>query len=115
MLTFAPTPTLDPALAEALKVEGIERALSVPNPHRARVEAYVHRLCETEDEFTSDDVYILAEQDGDPLPDGLPMGAWFSSFAKRDYIERVWCPSRPSQRANSHKRTVTVWTRCTHD
>lgn len=104
-------PTREPETARTLREEGISRQESSPRleTFRGRIAQAIDTLASRPGEFTSDDVYLQAERQGDPFPPGMPMGACFNAAAKAGIIVRVWCPARKSERALSHGRAVTVW------
>ncbi len=103
--------TLDREQAEALKNAGIRAALSRPGQERIRerIADYIKRLAGSRMPFTSDSVYELADAQGEPLPEGLNIGAMFSAASRRGEIEPVWSPSIPSKRPASHARGLKVW------
>lgn len=103
--------TFDRNEAEALKDSGISAALSRPGQEqiRKRVAGYILQLARSGMPFTSDNVYELADAEGDPLPEGLNIGAMFNAASRRGLIEPVWSPSIPSKRPASHARALKVW------
>ena len=104
-------PTFDSEKAETLKDAGIRASLSRPGQERIRerIADYIRQLAESGMPFTSDSVYELADLEGDPLPDGLNIGAMFNAASRRGEIEPVWSPSIPSKRPTSHARALKVW------
>lgn len=104
-------PAVDPVEGSRRKDDGQARQMDSERlrPYRERIRDYLVFLAETGKPFTSDSVYLMAEHEGDPLPAGQPMGAMFSAAAKAGLIERVWTPAVASDRAESHRRALTVW------
>ncbi len=104
-------PVADQAEAERRKDEGqaLQESSDRLRPFRERIRDYLVALASVGTTFTSDDVYLAAEAEGLPLPQGMPMGAMFSAASKAGLIERVWTPSVASVRAESHGRALTVW------
>lgn len=103
--------TFDRNEAEALKDAGISAALSRPGQERIRerITDYIRQLARSGMPFTSDNVYELADAEGEPLPEGLNIGSMFNAASRRGEIEPVWSPSIPSKRPASHARGLKVW------
>lgn len=94
---------------DALKHEGMTRALDAAERWRARAWLAMHDLADQGDPFTSEDLVDLV---------GLPrrvegantnnaVGAIFSAAARRHVIERVGI--RNAQRPALHAAALTVW------
>ena len=102
---------VQPIAAQALKDAG--QAAQLGNERRAAVRDAIARHIDTlaarDRDFTSDDVYQLAEADDDPLPDDAPMGAMFSAAAKRGSIVAIDRAPAQSVRRNSHRAKIAWW------
>lgn len=116
LFTPAPSP-FDAPKAEARKERGHAKA----NAHadaddtlsatRAQVHRHLATLVARGARFTSDDVYALAAQVGQPLPDGLNLGAWMHHASEQLGMVKADTRPRPSARKAANRRALTVWER----
>jgi len=101
-------PVFDAAATAQLKADGISRALGLER-QRESIRRHLEVLAGAGAPFTSDDVYRLAAEAGEPLGDRVQMGAVFHAAARQGLIEPMYCPSVPSKRPSSHGAGLKVW------